>query len=103
MPATALDPALLGIVTRAQRRRLSMPAFALLLHLRHREENQQPPPSMKQAALILGCSTAAVTGLADAMEARGLIERVPAADDRRTIFLFPTEAGKGLLSDILAD
>ena len=48
---------------------------------------------MRELADHMGCDASYVTGLADALEARGLIERLPDPKDRRVKQLVVTEEG----------
>lgn len=57
--------------------------------------------TMSTTAKALGLSTAALTGLADTLEALGFITRRPARVDRRVIWLELTEQGRAALTDIL--
>lgn len=50
--------------------------------------------SMGRLAELLGVSLSNATGLIDRMEERGLVERVRLTDDRRTVHVRPTEAGR---------
>lgn len=50
--------------------------------------------SMRCLAEQLGCDASNVTGMADRLEARGLIERRPSAEDRRVKELILTAAGR---------
>ena len=49
---------------------------------------------MGRLAELLGISVSNATGLIDRMEERGLIERVRPADDRRSVHVRPTPAGR---------
>jgi MarR family transcriptional regulator, organic hydroperoxide resistance regulator len=62
-------------------------AFALV-HL----EPDQPKP-MSELAASMFCDASNITGIADRLEARGLVERVPAAHDRRVKTLVLTPEG----------
>jgi MarR family transcriptional regulator, organic hydroperoxide resistance regulator len=62
-------------------------AFALV-HL----EPDQPKP-MSELAAAMFCDASNITGIADRLEARGLVERVPAAQDRRVKTLALTPEG----------
>jgi DNA-binding MarR family transcriptional regulator len=59
------------------------------------------PTSMGELAEQLGFDPSYITGLADQLEERGLIERVPGAD-RRVKILQPTAAGRALRDQIFA-
>ena len=62
-------------------------AFALV-HL----EPDQPKP-MSELAAAMFCDASNITGIADRLEARGLVERVPSAHDRRVKTLVLTPEG----------
>lgn len=66
------------------------PPMAVALH--HLDE----PVSMGTLADRLSCDASYVTGLADRLETRGLVERQPDAADRRVKQLVLTEAGRQL-------
>jgi MarR family transcriptional regulator, organic hydroperoxide resistance regulator len=75
-------------------------AFALV-HL----EPDQPKP-MSELAASMFCDASNITGIADRLEARGLVERVPAAHDRRVKTLVLTPEGvrvRTALADRLAE
>ena len=59
-------------------------------------ELRSGPLTMSEIANMLGVSNAAVTGMADRLEARGLIKRVQATDDRRVVCLELTPQGDTL-------
>ena len=63
-------------------------AFALV-HL----EPDQPKP-MSELAAAMFCDASNITGIADRLEARGLVERVPSAQDRRVKTLVPHPRGR---------
>jgi len=60
------------------------------------------PRSMKELAELLVCDASNVTGIADRLEARGLVERRPAEGDRRVKLLALTPAGDELREQVLA-
>ena len=62
---------------------------------------EQPMP-MSALAERLFCDASNVTGLVDRLEARGLVERRPAAGDRRVKALTLTPAGVELRDEVLA-
>jgi len=64
------------------------------LHFLHRA-----PAAMGVLAEHLGITTAAITGIADAMESLGLLTRIRSTRDRRIIRLTLTEAGHQLAKD----
>jgi len=55
--------------------------------------NPDRPAQMSDLANALGCDASNVTGLVDRLEARSLIERRPAAGDRRVKMIAVTPAG----------
>jgi DNA-binding MarR family transcriptional regulator len=75
-------------------------AFALV-HL----EADQPKP-MSELAAAMFCDASNITGIADRLEARGLVERVPSAQDRRVKTLVLTPEGvrvRGVLAGRMAE
>src|SRR5215813_7478669 len=64
-------------------------------HVLHLIEPDQPLP-MGRLAETLSCDASNVTGLVDRLEARGLVQRRPSADDRRVKVLQLTPAGSRL-------
>jgi DNA-binding MarR family transcriptional regulator len=60
------------------------------------------PRSMKELADHLGCDASNITGIADRLEARGLVERRAAEGDRRVKVLALTPAGEELRAKVLA-
>jgi DNA-binding MarR family transcriptional regulator len=63
-------------------------AFALV-HL----DPERPMP-MSELAAMMYCDASNITGIADRLESRGLVERVPAAHDRRVKTLVLTPEGE---------
>ncbi|MGD0862870.1 MAG: MarR family transcriptional regulator [Candidatus Limnocylindrales bacterium] len=72
------------------------------------------PLPMKRLAEALDVSDASATGIVDRMEKRGLVERRHGTEDRRTVLVYPTQAGgqvfvdmathrRGALSRVLAE
>lgn len=57
---------------------------------------------MSHVAEICSMSTAAITGLVDAMERDGIVTRTRSNGDRRTITLTLTEKGREALTEIKA-
>lgn len=57
------------------------------------------PAPMRDLALALSCDRSHVTGMADGLEERGLVQRVPGVD-RRVKLLALTERGRTLRSDL---
>lgn len=50
-----------------------------------------------------GVSRATMTGLLDGLEQNGLVERVFAKDDRRSVLIHLTDAGQAKLDDVMPD
>jgi DNA-binding MarR family transcriptional regulator len=73
---------------------------AVQCHVLHLIEPGRPLP-MGRLASTLGCDASNVTGLVDRLESRGLVERRPAAEDRRVKVLHLTPAGSRLRSHLL--
>ena len=69
-------------------------------HVLHLIEPGRPLP-MGRLAGTLGCDASNVTGLVDRLEARGLVERRPAAADRRVKVIQLTPAGARLRAQLL--
>jgi MarR family transcriptional regulator, organic hydroperoxide resistance regulator len=69
-------------------------------HVLHLIEPGQPIP-MGRLADMLSCDASNVTGLVDRLEARGLVERRPWADDRRVKALDLTPTGSQLRAQLL--
>jgi len=57
--------------------------------------------SMGRLADTLGCDASNVTGLVDRLEARGLVQRVPSARDRRVKVIQLTPTGSRLRGQLL--
>jgi DNA-binding MarR family transcriptional regulator len=68
-----------------------------LVHL----EPEEPKP-MSELAATMFCDASNITGIADRLEARGLVERVPAAHDRRVKTLVLTPEGVRVRSVVAA-
>jgi DNA-binding MarR family transcriptional regulator len=64
---------------------------------------QQKQLTMSEIAKRMGHTTAASTGLVDRLEKLRLAVRVPAKEDRRKIFVQPTEAGAALVAEVRDD
>jgi DNA-binding MarR family transcriptional regulator len=62
-------------------------------------EGSGPLPMSKLAA-ALDISVASITGVVDRMEARGLVARRRAEDDRRVILVEPADEGRRLFAEI---
>jgi DNA-binding MarR family transcriptional regulator len=69
-------------------------------HALHLIEPERPLP-MGRLADTLGCDASNVTGLVDRLEARGLVQRRPSADDRRVKVIQLTPAGSRLRAQLL--
>ena len=69
-------------------------------HVLHLIEPERPLP-MGRLADTLGCDASNVTGLVDRLEARGLIQRRPSADDRRVKVIQLTPTGSRLRAQLL--
>lgn len=67
-------------------------SFAQAMALRELDE----PLPMRELADRLCCDASNVTGIVDRLEARGLVERRTAPDDRRVKHLVLTDAGREL-------
>jgi DNA-binding MarR family transcriptional regulator len=69
-------------------------------HVLHLIEPERPLP-MGRLADTLGCDASNVTGLVDRLEARGLVQRRPSADDRRVKVIQLTPIGSRLRAQLL--
>jgi DNA-binding MarR family transcriptional regulator len=69
------------------------------LHVLTILEDDGPLP-MSRLADALDVSVASATGIVDRMEARGLVERRHAADDRRVVVVHPTADGLAVFTDL---
>jgi DNA-binding MarR family transcriptional regulator len=58
------------------------------------------PMSMGRLAEALDVSVASMTGIVDRMEKRGLVERQHDVEDRRVVLVQPTDAGRGVFTEI---
>jgi DNA-binding MarR family transcriptional regulator len=58
-----------------------------------RQLDPDEPKPMSELAIALRCDNSNVTGIVDRLEDRGLVERRPAAHDRRVKMLSITERG----------
>ncbi|MYV70621.1 MarR family transcriptional regulator, partial [Streptomyces sp. SID2131] len=54
------------------------------------------PLPMRRIAQKLKCEPSNITGIVDRLEARGLVERRPAPDDRRVKLAVPTDEGRAV-------
>jgi DNA-binding MarR family transcriptional regulator len=98
LPTATTAATLAGILARADQYRLSASSLHALCALRASGADSL---TMTGAARQLDLSTAAVTGIADGLEARGFIQRAPSAADRRVTWLNLTDRGRDALTDIL--
>jgi len=83
----------------------SVTRFDLPLHLARAIMQLDAPAPMRELAESLACDRSYITGLADQLEERDLVCRVP-GDDRRVKLLELTERGRELrtsLADAVAD
>ena len=69
-------------------------------HVLHLIEPERPLP-MGRLAATLGCDASNVTGLVDRLEARGLVQRRPSADDRRIKVIQLTATGSRIRAHLL--
>jgi DNA-binding MarR family transcriptional regulator len=76
---------------------LSKQQALALVHL----EPDEPKP-MSELATTMFCDASNITGIADRLEARGLVERVPGAHDRRVKTLVLTPEGVRVRSVVAA-
>ncbi len=60
----------------------------------------ETPLPMRAIADVLTCDASNMTGIADRLEERGLVERTTDATDRRVKLLQITEAGRAVLASI---
>ncbi len=72
--------------------RLTPPQYYILNLLA--EKDNRP---FKELADILACTRATVTGIVDTLEKKKLVRRVPHPEDRRSMLVQETEAGRKLL------
>jgi DNA-binding MarR family transcriptional regulator len=92
---TAFD--VMGILTRvAAEHDLSLTQLRVLGILRDRH------PRMADLAAHLGLDRSTMSGLVDRAERRGLLRRVPSADDRRAIEVEMTAEGRALGDRLIA-
>ncbi len=73
---------------------LSASAFNVLMALHNTEDRTLEPCQLAHRLLI---SRPSVTGLLDTLQGKGLIERLPHADDRRRVLVRLTDEGLALL------
>ncbi len=72
--------------------RLTIPQYFILSLLSDKDERP-----FKDLAELLACTRATVTGIVDTMERKGLVERRPNPDDRRSLLVKLTDKGKTLV------
>ncbi len=77
---------------------LSLSRFAILMELRTARDRQLSLTALGDRLVVVPSN---VTKQVDALEARGLVTRVPSAVDRRMTFVRLTEEGAALLERIL--
>jgi DNA-binding MarR family transcriptional regulator len=73
--------------------------YELPVHVARALLQLDSPMPMHELALYLGCDRSHVTGLADTLEGRGLLMRIPGSD-RRVKLLALTDEGKTLRDQI---
>ncbi|MDT7603826.1 MAG: MarR family transcriptional regulator, negative regulator of the multidrug operon emrRAB, partial [Acidobacteriota bacterium] len=83
---------------RVEAHKLSLGAFNALMILSRFEEAGCPMHELGELLLV---SRANITGLADCLERRGLVERINSPADRRVRLIRLTKAGRKLLETIL--
>jgi DNA-binding MarR family transcriptional regulator len=83
---------------RIEAHKLSLGAFNALMILSRFEEQGCPMHELGELLLV---SRANITGLADCLERRGLVERIASPGDRRVRLVRLTKAGRKLLETIL--
>jgi MarR family transcriptional regulator, lower aerobic nicotinate degradation pathway regulator len=55
-------------------------------------------PTMNELARLLGLDKSSISGLVDRAERRGLVDRIPSAEDRRAVLVSLTDEGRSLVS-----
>lgn len=73
--------------------------WVLILLMREAHYSSTPSALADKA----GVSRATMTGLIDGLEQNGLVERVFAQDDRRSVFIHLTPAGQAKLDEVMPD
>jgi DNA-binding MarR family transcriptional regulator len=58
-------------------------------------------PTMQELARLLELDKSSVTGLVDRAETRGLVQRTPSVDDRRSINVSLTSSGRRVVNDVV--
>ena len=56
-------------------------------------------PTMNELARLLGLDKSSITGLVDRAERRGLVVRIPSAEDRRAVLVGLTDQGRSLVTE----
>ncbi len=59
-------------------------------------------PTMNELARLLGLDKSSASGLVDRAERRGLVVRIPSAEDKRAVLVSLTEHGRSLVSQASA-
>jgi MarR family transcriptional regulator, lower aerobic nicotinate degradation pathway regulator len=55
-------------------------------------------PAMNELARLLGLDKSSISGLVDRAERRGLVARIPSAEDKRAVLVGLTDEGRSLVS-----
>ncbi|WP_409342690.1 MarR family winged helix-turn-helix transcriptional regulator [Paenibacillus sp. MBLB4367] len=76
--------------------KLSITQFRMLYHL-----NLVGPQKVAALAEALDVTPGAITGVADKLFERGLVDRERGGDDRRVVFLRVTDQGKSVIETLL--
>lgn len=75
---------------------LPLTQYEVLLHLEGASEHRLRMSELARSVLL---SQSGITRLVDRLEARGLVERAPCAEDRRVLWAQLTEDGAALLAE----
>src|SRR5690242_21782429 len=59
-------------------------------------------PAMNELARLLGLDKSSISGLVDRAERRGLVARIPSAEDKRAVLVGLTDDGRALVSQAAA-
>jgi DNA-binding MarR family transcriptional regulator len=59
-------------------------------------------PTMNELARLLGLDKSSISGLVDRAERRGLVVRIPSAEDKRAVLVGLTDQGRSLVSQAAA-
>jgi MarR family transcriptional regulator, lower aerobic nicotinate degradation pathway regulator len=59
-------------------------------------------PTMNELARLLGLDKSSISGLVDRAERRGLVIRIPSAEDKRAVLVGLTDEGRSLVSQAAA-